>query len=727
MEHHAPENEMSLPQHCSIAHEMAGRIRLRSRRLFDPELDVAYLQAVVEAMSGVYEAHINQRAFSMAVTYDGVPATRKRIIDILHHIPAEAYIHHASHAESVSLPSVMAQGATAILTPFLPETVVAPISYAMGLSTVTDGMMSLLNEGISVALLDASAVGFSLWRKDYATANAIVAMLALGEYLEQWTKQKSNDLLKNLLRPSVENVWVERDAHEIQIPFTDLVVGDIVICGAGELIPVDGVVAAGEAALNQSSITGESLPVHVEEGDDVLSGAVVEDGRLKIIARTVGGETSMARIGRFLENSLRTKSTSQAQADALADKLVPITFGLGLGLFALTRDIRRAASVLTVDYSCAIKLASPVAVKSGMYAAGHCGVLLKGSQALDNLARIDTIVFDKTGTLTKGNLQVTDIIPLGDLDESDLLTLAASAEEHYAHPVARAVVAQAQERGLTLLPISQVDFIVAHGVSAFVQGEQVLVGSRHFLEDDEGVDCSVISRFSSALRSQGKSLLYVAHKGTLVGVIAMRDEVRPEASQALAMLKERGIKHIVMLTGDHKDTAQAIAGQLACIDEVHWELKPEDKARLVKELQNQGHILAFAGDGVNDAPALISADVGICMPGGADLAREAAQVVLLEDDLTVLAMARDIASHTQHVLKHSFQAAVGINSAVLLLAVMGRLSPVASAFMHNASTIGIVAYAAASASKKPALSIPITSSITTDITENKIHSQVSAQ
>ncbi len=619
----------------------------------------------------------------------------------LENIPREAYLPEVDRTASVTLPSVLSQAGAALASPFLPEPVKAPLSMALGLPTMLEGAGTLLNEGVKVAVLDAAAVGFSLARGDYATANAIVAMLGLGEYLEQWTEQKSDDLLKNLLRPQVETVWVERDAREVSIPFTELGVGDIVICGAGELMPVDGVVTDGEAALNQSSITGESLPVHVRPGDSVLSGTVVEDGRLKIAARSVGAETSMARMGRFLENSLRTKSVSQTRSDELADKLVPVTFGLGLGLFALTRDVRRAASVLTVDYSCAIKVAAPVAVKSGMYAAGHCGVLLKGGQALDNLARIDTVVFDKTGTLTKGDLKVTDLIPLNGMDGEELLALAAGAEEHYSHPVARAVVAEAKSRGLELPPISQVDFIVAHGVSAFVEGERVLVGSRHFLEDDEHVDCFAAVKLGRELRSQGKSLLYVAREGLLVGVIAMRDELRPEAVEAMGLLKERGISKIVMLTGDHRDTANAIAESLGCIDELHWEQRPEDKAAIVNRLKKDGHFLAFAGDGVNDAPALISADVGICMPGGADLAREAAQVVLLEDNLKALAVARDIATQNEKVLKRSFQAAVGINSAVLLMASAGLLSPVASAFLHNASTLGILGYAAASGGRVP--------------------------
>ncbi|NDV18417.1 heavy metal translocating P-type ATPase [Pseudodesulfovibrio sp. JC047] len=685
----------------TIAHEVRKRIRLRSQRLFDPALDLKYLEALVESLPGVESSRTNKWGSSIVIEYDGNRTNRDRILNLLENIPVDAYMPDGMKADPISLPTVVAQGAAAALTPFMPPQAAAPTSWLMGLPTMLEGLHSLLYDGVKVEVLDASAVAFSLLRRDYFTANAIVAMLGLGSAMENWTEKKSNDLLKNLLRPQVEMVWVERDAQEKQVNFTDLMVGDLVICGSGELVPVDGVVVDGDAALNQSSITGESLPVHVSTGDDVLSGAVVEDGRIKISANNVGNETSMARIGRFLENSLRTQSTSQKKSDELADKLVPVTFALGLGLFAMTHDVTRAASVLTVDYSCAIKLASPVAVKTGMHTAGHCGVLLKGAQALDNLAHIDTIVFDKTGTLTKGNLTVADVLPHGTMHPNELLALAAGAEEHYSHPVARAVVAEAKAQNLQLPPISQVDFIVAHGVSAHVEGEHILVGSRHFLEDDEGVDCSGAEAQGRALRAQGKSLLYVARSGHLAGIITLRDELRPEASETLAMLKKRGIHKIVMLTGDHKDTAQSIAADLGCIDEVHWELNPEDKAVLIKELQENGHILAFAGDGVNDAPALVSADVGICMPGGADLARETAQVVLLENDLRILAVARDVATQTQRILKRTFQAAVGINSAVLLAATAGTLSPVASAFLHNASTLGILGYAAAAGRKIP--------------------------
>jgi Cu2+-exporting ATPase len=553
-------------------------------------------------------------------------------------------------------------------------------------------------------VLDAAAVTFSLSRRDYFTANSIVALLALGEYLERLSEDKATGLLKNLLRPQVETVWVVRDGRELQLSLDEVAIGDKVVCGTGEMIPVDGLVLEGEAAVNRSSITGESVPVHLEPEDEVISGSVIEEGRIKIAAQRVGGETSMAGITRFLENSLRLKSTSQKKSDELADRLVPATFGLGLALFLLTRDLRRAAAVLTVDYSCAIKLANPVAVKTAMFTAAHRGVLLKGSQAMDALARVDTLVFDKTGTLTSGILEVTDVIPTGRMTPNALLALAAAAEEHYAHPVAQTVVREARNRGLILPPTGQVDFIVAHGVSAYVNGERVLVGSHHFVAEDEEVDCSPADAQAQITRKEGKSLLYVARKGVLEGMVALRDALRPEAGKVLEDLKTLGIRKLVMLTGDHPDTARAVAGELNALDEVHWELKPEDKAALIQTFQEEGRFVAFAGDGVNDAPALVTAELGICMPGGADLAREAAQVVLLQDDLTALLTARQIAVRTERTLRNCFTATLGLNTVFLLLASSGRLAPVTAAILHNANTVGILGYGALAGMRKPDIS-----------------------
>ena len=685
-----------LTNKITILNELPGRLRIHNAMLHDPNLDPAYLEAILLNISGVEDVRINIKAACVITHYNKIPGTREKILILMEELPKEIFHTRITALEDPDPVGVIVKGLTAALTPAIPKVVKGPLSSILSVPVLMQGVETFIAEGIKVEVLDAAAVGFSLLRKDYFTANAIVAMLALGQYMEQISEQKSTDLLKSLLRPQVETIWIERNKQEIKVSPDEVCIGDLVVCGTGEMIPIDGKVKSGEASVNQSSISGESVPVHITPGNDVCSGSFVEEGKVKIEAMQVGAETGMAKISRFLENSLRDKSKSQKESDILADKLVPVTFAVGLAEYLLTRDIKRAVSVLTVDYSCAIKLSTPVAVRTAIFTAAHDGVLLKGAEALDRLARVDTLVLDKTGTLTKGVLDVTDVIPLTDLSADKLLSLAAGAEEHYSHPVAAAVIKAASERNLTLPPMGEVDFIVAHGISAYVEGKRVLVGSHHFIAEDEGVDCSKAGSHVNDLRHQGKNLLFVARDGILVGLIAMRDELRPEVPEELKKLKEQGIKKIVVLTGDHHITAKALCDNIEAIDEIHWELAPEDKAKIIKNLQDQGYFIAFAGDGVNDAPALVTADVGICMPQGADLARESAQVVLLEDDFGSLTRAREIAVNAQKTIKNCFKAAVGINTSILLFATAGIIEPVISAMLHNTSTLGILGYAAIS-------------------------------
>lgn len=677
-----------------VVSEQPRRLRLRGPVIAHPCLDLAYLQALLAALTGVAAVRINPRARSVIVDVDGQPGTRARVLEALTNIPDDAWRVDAVRDQPPDPFRAIVSSLLALATPWMPLPLRVVVSWYLALPTMAQGVATLITDGVKVEVLDGSAKLLSLLRGDYFTANAIGAQLDWGAFVEATSEQRSNDLLKSLLRPQTDTVWILRGGAETKVPIGEVEIGDTVLCGPGELIPVDGTVAAGEAAVDQSSLTGESLPVPVKPGSPVLSGAVIHEGHIRIQVEQVGAATSMARINRFLETALRTRSAGEERSTRLADRLAPVTFAVSLGVLALTRSLTRAAAVLTVDYSCAIKLSNPVAVRSNLYAASRAGVLFKGAQALESLDRVDTLVFDKTGTLTTGEMRVADLIPFGDLDAADLLALAAGAEEHYEHPVARAVVAAAAARRLALPPISQVDFIVAHGVSAYVDGSRVLVGSRHFLEDDERVDCGAADGHRAALYAAGKSLLYVARDGALVGLIALIDRIRPEAAWALAELKRLGITRTVVLTGDYRDAARALVRALPAIDAVHWELKPEDKAAAVQRLKAAGRCVAFLGDGVNDAPALVSADVGISMPNGADLAREAAQVILMRPDLGTLVTAVATARHTQAVLRRSAMASIGINSVTMALAVGGVLPPVAAATIHNGSTVGILGYAA---------------------------------
>ncbi|PID41207.1 MAG: heavy metal translocating P-type ATPase [Proteobacteria bacterium] len=686
---------MTFPKNPSfvVVHELDRRVRLRSKLLKKKGFDPDCFEAGIEAIPGVDKVRVNTWAGSVVVCYDGRRETRNALISGIFDLPREFFNGNGKRKGLQSVFSVVGKGVVALSVLVLPSFIGAPLAFAYSAPVVLEGLVNLWKRGINVAVLDGSAVLFSLARAEYFTAASIVFLLSVGEYLETLSENRTTGLLKSLLKPQVEKIWVELDGQEMELPVEQAQIGDHVICGAGELIPLDGTVISGEASINTSSITGESVPVHVEIGSEVLSGSIVEEGRIVFEASRVGTDTSMARISTFLENSLRYESESKKKSDEMADRLVPVTFALGLGLLVTTRDLTKAAAVLTVDYSCAIKLANPVAIRVAMFTAARQGVLLKGSQAMDSLARIDTLVFDKTGTLTKGQLLVTDLVGLEPFGDEELLVLAASAEEHYSHPVASAVVSAAKERGLALSSTSQVDFIVAHGVSAYIDGENVLVGSRHFIEDDEQIDCSAVDDQVKSLQQEGKSILYVACSGRLVGVIGLRDELRPEADRVLRELKQTGVRRIVVLTGDAELTARALAAQLTVVDEVHWELKPEEKARIVGELQQKGSRVGFIGDGVNDAPALVSADVGICLPEGADLAKESAQVILMKEDLQLLLAGRLIAQRSEQTIQHSFIAAVGLNSAFLFLASFGLIMPVTAALLHNASTVAILGYA----------------------------------
>ncbi|MEA2059680.1 MAG: HAD-IC family P-type ATPase, partial [Thermodesulfobacteriota bacterium] len=305
----------------------------------------------------------------------------------------------------------------------------------------------------------------------------------------------------------------------------------------------------------------------------------------------------------------------------------------------------------------------------------------------------DTIVFDKTGTLTSGTMDVTDLMAFNGITETQLLSLAAGAEEHYSHPVADAVVKAARKKKIEIPATGGVDFVVAHGVSAYIGDDTIIVGSRHFIEDDEKIDCSLGDKDAEKLMKQGKTLLFAAKNNEFIGIIALRDTIRPETPGVLKDLKHKGIKHLVVLTGDNRTTAQAVAEKLEDIDEIYWELKPEEKAGIVQELKGKGAVIAFVGDGVNDAPAMITADTGVCMSGGADMAKDSAQIVLVDDDLNCLSRARSVAQNFYKSIDTCFNFAVGINSMILLLALSGHLPPAAAAALHNTSTIGLLGYA----------------------------------
>jgi heavy metal translocating P-type ATPase len=680
-------------QTLDLAHVTTGRARFRYRGLAPLLADtsgMAALQARILALQGVRVARFNPRARSLVVEFDPATTTVDALRRALLALPLEASSIAHANEQTTHAPDVYLSLLNLIASGSLPQGVRLPLSLVAALPLCKAALEDFRASGMTSHVLEAIAVAISLMRRDFTAANTTTFMLALGERLENSIARRSDELLKHLLRPGCDEVWVLQDGEEVAIPADQVQVGDTVVVGMGGIIPVDGTVLSGDAMVSEAAMTGEGAAVHKERGQRARSGTVVEEGRLLIYAEQVGAATTVARIADYVERSLTAKSATQMNAAALADKLVPTVLKLAGASFLVSGDWRRAAAVLQADYSCALKLAIPVAFKSAMYGAGREHILIKGADALEKLAEADTFIFDKTGTLTSGDLEVTDAITFDDsFSPQDLIWLAASVEEHYFHPLAQAVVAAAQTIEGRHFAHTEVEFVVAHGVASVVEGKRIVVGSRHFVEQHERIDTTPWQDEIDRLYGAGKILLYIGYGGKLLGVLGLKDALRPESQAVIAQLRELGVKRILMLTGDHRSRARELAEALG-LDDFHAELLPEDKAGIVEKLKNEGAKIAFIGDGINDAPALAAAHVGIAMQKGADVARLAADIALLEDNTGSVVVAKAIANAAMRRIATNYQLTLGMNTGILGAAALGLLSPVTASVLHNGSTIAIL-------------------------------------
>ncbi|MCV6608058.1 MAG: heavy metal translocating P-type ATPase [Campylobacterales bacterium] len=662
------------------------------------------LEKDLKKIDGVTDVRINQKAKSIVFQYENTSLDlieeKLNSLDIGKYQVCDTFLSDniacCVGEEEPSKAEIYKSVGALVTEPFITNDLVKwGITSLASRSLLIEGAKELFSEGLTSKVLESAAVGVSIARKDYLAANGTNAMLALGEYIEETTVHRSDDLIKELAKPNVKEAWieVEKDGKKElkQVDTSTIKVGDIVVVGAGDTISIDGHIISGNASVNQVSMTGESEPIPKERGDRVISGTVVEEGRIKIWAEQVGEDTATARIKNYIGASLNEKSAVGLKAIKLADKLVPVTLGLAGLSYLISRDFESVASVLQADYSCALKLATPVAFKTSIAQAGKNGIMIKGAKSIEALYEADTFVFDKTGTLTHGELEVESIDSFDDeWSESEILNLTASAEEHYFHPVAEAIVNAAKNRGFVHMHHDEVEFIVAHGVRTTVNGKEVVIGSRHFLEDDEKISFKGHKRKINQYLKDGKVVLYVGYDKKLLGTICMKDSVRKNAKDMITKLKELGVKKTVMLTGDVEAKAQALAEEIG-IDEVYANMKPTEKAEIVKKLKDKGAKVAFIGDGINDAPALMSATVGISMSKGADIAKATADIGLLRDDIASVVEAKKIAVETMKLINVNFNATVGINSMILLGATAGMFSPLTTAILHNGTTIGLLA------------------------------------
>ena len=572
-----------------------------------------------------------------------------------------------------------------------PAPLSAAITIVNGLGYVWKGITTLADGHLTVEVLDGASIGACLIQKNYSTAGTVMFLLSVSSLLEDYTRARTRAALTESLMIKTDTVWLIGEDSDVSVPMSEIKVGDNIRIRTGSVIPVDGDVIDGEAYVNVASMTGEPLAVMKKPESIVFAGTVVEEGTLAVTVRKLSSDTKINKIIELIDNSENLKAGVQSRAEKLADSIVPFSFiGFGLTLL-LTRNVTKAVSVLMVDYSCAIKLSTPISVISAIKEAADRNITVKGGKYLEEFAEADTIVFDKTGTLTNAAPVLEKVIPFGSYTEDEVLRTAACLEEHFPHSVARAVVNGAAERNLIHEEEhAEVDYIVAHGIATTLHGEKAIIGSKHFVCEDEGVSISEEMQAEIDRQSGASSVIYLAIGGELAGVLCISDPPREEAAKAIRQLKKLGIKNIVMLTGDSEGAAAITAEKLG-ITEYKAQVLPEDKHSYVEAAKAAGRRVIMVGDGINDAPALAAANVSAAMSDASDIAKEAADITLRDAELTDLAELRELSVKLMERIDRNYRFILWFNSALLLSGLIGILTPSASAFLHNASTMAICA------------------------------------
>ena len=677
-----------------IRHEIRGRVRVHFYQKDMSIRQADLLHYYLCTLPGVKAVRVYERTADAAVVYEG---SRGEILEgiqgfsydnerIRELVPKNSGRALNREYKERLVQKVMARAFT---KSFLPPPVLAVYTAVRSIRYLLKGIRCLLRGKLEVEALDATAIAVSVLRRDFDTAGSVMFLLGIGELLEEWTHKKSVSDLARSMSLNISRVWQKVDGTEVLVPVSKIREGDLVTVHMGNVIPLDGVVTSGDAMVNQASMTGESAPVRKGEGSYVYAGTAVEEGEITLRVRKAAGDTRFERIVTMIEESEQLKSTAEDRAATLADALVPWSLGGTVLTWLLTRNVTKALSILMVDFSCALKLAMPLSVLSAMREAGSYHITVKGGKYMEAVAAAHTIVFDKTGTLTKARPQVADVVVFNGMKKDELLRIAACLEEHFPHSMANAVVHEAVKRGLVHKEMhSRVDYIVAHGIATYVDHERVVIGSYHFVFEDEGCRIPEDKKEVFDRLPVEYSHLYLAIGGSLAAVICIEDPLRDEADGVVTALHRQGITKIVMMTGDSERTAAAIAGRVG-VDEYYSEVLPEDKARFVDEEKKKGRRVIMIGDGINDSPALSAADAGIAISEGAEIAREIADITISEDNLFQLVTLRAISRGLMDRIDRNYRFVIGFNLGLILLGVGGVITPATSAMLHNTSTLAI--------------------------------------
>ena len=677
---------------CKILHESPGRMRIRTLCGAMSLRQADILEAYLKKVDGAKSVQVYDRTGDAVICYAGSRDAMLHALAVFSYARSEELApEHSSRAlnrefEDKLVFTVLRRAGNQL---FLPSPIRTAIAIFRSAKYIKAGLTSLLHGRLTVSVLDATAVTVSMVRGDFATAGSVMFMLRLGEILEEWTHKKSVADLAGAMSLNVDKVWLKADGTEVLVPIGDVKAGDCIVVRTGGMIPLDGKVVNGEATVNQASITGESMPVPKGPGSYVYAGTVAEEGECVIQVEKAVGGGRYDRIVKMIEESEKLKSTAEDKASRLADRLVPYTLGGTALTYLLTRNAMKALAVLMVDFSCALKLSMPIAVLSAMRESSGYHISVKGGRFMEAVANADTVVFDKTGTLTYATPTVAKVVSFDGYSASEMLRLAACLEEHYPHSMANAVVEEARRLGLDHKEYhSQVEYVVAHGISSSVEDKKVVIGSAHFVFEDEGcvVPAGEEEKFNAL--PEEYSHLYLCIAGRLAAVICIADPLRKEAKSAIEALHACGISKVVMMTGDNRKTAQAVAREVG-VDQFFAEVLPEDKANFVRQEKAAGRKVIMIGDGVNDTPALSEADVGIAINTGAAIAREIADVTIASEDLFELVTLRQLSQQLMRRIHRNYRFIVSFNCMLIALGVAGVIQPTTSALLHNASTLGI--------------------------------------
>ena len=675
-----------------IKHEIKGRMRvhlLQNRMTFGQADTLLYYLSSQKLVTGV---KVREKTQDATINFVGDREEVIRALKAFHYETAkvpEVYLKNSGRElqneywEKLVNKVIMRMGSKM----FLPVSVRSVITAIKSVKYLWHGVRTLAKGKLEVPVLDATAIGVSIFRGDFETAGSTMFLLGIGEILEEWTHKKSVDDLARSMSLHVSKVWMVKDGQEILVPADQIQAGDEIVVHMGNVIPFDGEVTAGDAMVNQASLTGESVPVQKNAQKYAYAGTVVEEGELTICVKEVNGGSKFEKIVTMIEESEKLKSNVEGKAEHLADRLVPYTLA-GTGLtYLITRNVTKTLAVLMVDFSCALKLAMPISVLSAIREASLYDITVKGGKFLEAIAEADTIVFDKTGTLTKAKPSVVDTVSFNELSSDEILRMAACMEEHFPHSMAKAVVDEASKRNLEHAEMhSKVEYIVAHGIATTIGDKRAIIGSRHFVFEDEMCRVPVGKEAIFEQLPKEYSHLYLAVENELAGVILIEDPLREEAAELVNALRKAGLSQIVMMTGDSERTAAAISERVG-VDNYYSEVLPEDKANFIEEAKANGHKVIMIGDGINDSPALSAADVGIAISDGAEIAREIADITVGSDDLLQIVTLKMLSDSLMKRIHKNYRTIVGFNTLLILLGVGGVLQPTTSALLHNSSTL----------------------------------------